>query len=112
MHPIQCCHNSVIEKPQNDSCCDSNPLPKSNLTGCEIFSFSGISLDNCGCDHNFSKIEDSIIIQSKIDFSKTIVSLIEFLDRFDNNNFTSNVVSEVPHPDKIPIYITVSSYLI
>lgn len=111
---IDCCHTIVTEV-ENEamSCCQSEtrevaPEKKS----CETFADNPLSLESCGCVHEFNKT-DEVVISTKLDFigdfaisHNTSIKDTRKRDRLHfYNKFHSKSTS-------IPIYIAISSYLI
>ncbi len=114
--PVKCCHDSQIERVQEpnetDSCCETNnrTVPEST---CALFNFSSVSLDNCDCDHSLQKIDNSVLLSNKIDFNKNTLIVISNTDLVDTDRqYSSEIIFDIQNQRKIPIYITVSSYLI
>ncbi|MBZ0177961.1 MAG: hypothetical protein K8F36_01630 [Melioribacteraceae bacterium] len=115
-NPLDCCHESnlepIQESAETNSCCESKNKTTSS-DRCALFNLSSIALDNCDCDHSLQKTDDLVLLNHKVDLSKSMLSVISIKNLSDNDgHYSSNVNFNIPHHEKIPIYITVSSYLI
>ena len=109
-----CCHASVEAELSESACCEmSDPIEETQTQGCSTFEINSTSIDNCGCIHQLFTIDDTVINQLKNDFTKinlTSTNSSEVAVELGSN--AKYFVSNIPYNIKIPIYISVSSFLI
>jgi len=111
----ECCHTTHKKKQETHSCCEM-PAPKEEKqeeTKCDIFEMNSSTMDNCGCIHELINLDNSVLTKTNFDFSKTIAEIDSgILTNDEITNQTEFYITEIPYHYKVPIYISVSSYLI
>lgn len=96
------------------SCCEIEKPEEQSSASCDIMEMNASSFDSCGCIHELANnVDDSILTSIKIDFSASLIIDNAVSDNSnDNLSFSKNFSSFRFNTHSIPIYISVSSYLI
>ena len=90
-----------------------SPQEEKEDTKCDIFEMNSSTMDNCGCIHDLTNLDSSVLTNHNFDFSKTLVEIESEVELdVENSNQAEFYITEVPYHYKVPIYISVSSYLI
>ncbi len=109
-----CCHSpEPVQKVQSHSCCEMEKPEEQPQSVCDIFEITSSSLDNCGCIHEINSVDETIIINTKLDLSSVVVLESDQITDDEIRPLNSTYESGKIHfQNSIPIYISVSSYLI
>jgi hypothetical protein len=104
-----CCHAAVEEL----SCCSVEPGTISTPSCRFEEQIIVEGLRSCGCIHEYSTLDHSFLTKSNIDFTKSLIEIESEISTSISNSVKSfPSLAKTKYNYKIPIYISVSSYLI
>ena len=110
---MDCCHTPPVEQEESHSCCMMEEPVEPEKSSCNMFEMTSSSLDNCGCIHELNEIDETVLINFKVDFSQFVFIESEVVNDLSNpNEFSNSLLQSLIYSNSVPIYITVSSYLI
>jgi hypothetical protein len=111
---MECCHNPApVEQKESHTCCTIEEPVEPEKSSCNMFEMAASSLDNCGCIHELNEIDETVLTSIKVDYSQFVIIQTEISnDLSTNNEFSNASIQNLVYLNTVPIYITVSSYLI
>lgn len=108
---VQCCHSKNKAPEKKHSCCE---MPEEKpAEECNMFKINPSSFDHCGCIHEYNTLDQTVLNRLDTDLSRVLAELT-----FDNSAEintsiqTELYITKIPYNYKVPIYISISSYLI
>lgn len=108
-----CCHNPAPQKEETHSCCEMEQPVEQSPPTCNMFEMAPSSFDNCGCIHELISFDETVLANVKVEFSQTLFVESNIVSDFSNNtSYSNNTLYNLVYQNSIPIYISVSSYLI
>lgn len=111
---MDCCHNPApVVQEESHSCCMMEEPVEPEKSQCNMFEMTASSLDNCGCIHELNEIDETVLTSIKVDYSQFVIIETEFSNELSTTKeFSNALIQNLVYFNSVPIYITVSSYLI
>ena len=116
--PHKCCCAEIPAKEEmsnESSCCAMKHEEKKEhkKDQCDISKMNNVSLTTCGCVHKYTSTDESTLVTLKDHSLNSLVAESTVTEQADKKLLHSYSRLEVPdYTGTIPIYISVSSYLI